>query len=277
MYVVFLDVSAAYDTTDHAKMVDTLLDLQFPEHLVRGIAGMYQGLRYQVVTNGQVASPFHVGVGVKQGCPLSPMLYNLYVQPLSAALSALDKGPRFPGLSGCHPDYHYADDAALVAECLPDLQALLNHTAVVLADRNLKLSVPKCIALVLGVQAGAPAPADYSLSLGTATVASASLTEGTRYLGLIFDSAASAGSMAAHRVKCLSSSFHAATAQMRAALYFPCALPAFLKLLHTVMEPAGLYGSELWGLLSIPGLWSSNWSLPKFYGWQILWRFSGAA
>ena len=142
MYVVFLDVSAAYDTTDHAKMVDTLLNLRFPEHLVRGIAGMYQGLRYQVVTNGQVASPFHVGVGVKQGCPLSPMLYNLYVQPLSAALSALDKGPRFPGLPGCHPDYHYADDAALVAECLPDLQALLNHTEVVLAARNLKLSVP---------------------------------------------------------------------------------------------------------------------------------------
>ena len=266
MYVVFLDVPAAYDTTDHAKMVDTLINLQFPEHLVRGIAGMYQGLRYQVVTSGRVASPFHVGVGVKQGCPLSPMLYNLYVQPLSAALSALDKGPRFPGLPGCHPDYHYADDAALVAECLPDLQALLNHTAVVLADRNLKLSVPKCIALVLGVKAGAPAPADYSLSLGTANVASASLTEGTRYLGLIFDSAASAGTMAAHRVKCFSSSFHAATAQMRAALDFPCALPAFLKLLHTVMEPTGLYGSELWGLLSIPGLWSSNWSLPKFYG-----------
>jgi hypothetical protein len=47
---------------------------------------------------------------------------------------------------------------------------------------------------------------------------------------------------------------HAATARMRAAPEFPCALPAFLKLLHTVMEPAGLYGSELWGLLSIPGL-----------------------
>ena len=105
MYVVFLDVSAAYDTTDHAKMVDALLSLQFPEHLVRGIAGMYQNLRYQVVTNGKVASPFHVGVGVKQGCPLSPMSYNLYVQPLSAALSALDKGPRFPGLPGCHPDH----------------------------------------------------------------------------------------------------------------------------------------------------------------------------
>ena len=71
--------------------------------------------------------------------------------------------------------------------------------------------------------------------------------------------------MAAHRASCFSSSFHAATAQMRAAPDFPCALPAFLKLLHTVMEPAGLYGCELWGLLSIPGLWSSGWTLATFY------------
>ena len=89
---------------------------------------MYQGLRYQVVTNGTVAEPFHVGVGEKQGCPLSPMLYNLYVQPLSGALSAFDKGPCFPGLTGCHPDCHYADADALMADSLPDLQALLTHT-----------------------------------------------------------------------------------------------------------------------------------------------------
>lgn len=264
LYVVFLDVSAAYDTTNHATMVDTLLQLEFPEHLVRGIAGMYRGLRYQVATNGSVAAPFPVGVGVKQGCPLSPLLYNLYVQPLSAALSALDRGPRFPGLPGCHPDYHYADDVALMAEFLPDLQALLNHTTAVLAARDLTLGVPKCISLVLGVKAGDSVP-DYSLCIGSDTITHAPLSEGTRYLGLIFDSAASAGTMTAHRASCMASSFHAATAQLRAAPDFPCALPAFLRLLHTVMEPAGLYGCELWGLLSIPGLWSPGWSLASFY------------
>jgi len=52
---------------------------------------------------------------------------------------------------------------------------------------------------------------------------------------------------------------------MRAAQDFPCAIPTILQLLRTVMEPAGLYGCELWGLLSIPGLWSANWSLEQFY------------
>jgi hypothetical protein len=37
-------------------------------------------------------------------------------------------------------------------------------------------------------------------------------------------------------------------------------------MLHTVIEPSGLYGSELWGLSSIPGIWSADkWTLDKFY------------
>ena len=92
------------------------------------------------------------------------------------------------------------------------------------------------------------------------------------YLGLIYDTAASAGIMAAHRASCFPSSFHAATAQMRAAPDFPCALPTFLKLLHTVMEPAGLYGSfylfRVCGRLGGP--WLNSIAL------KILWRLSGA-
>ena len=46
----------------------------------------------------------------------------------------------------------------------------------------------------------------------------------------------------------------------------PGKVSAFMELLHTVIEPSGLYGSELWSLLSIPGLWSSDrWLLKKFY------------
>jgi len=161
---------------------------------------MYHGLQYQVVTNGVVARPFLVGVGVKQGCPLSPMLYNLYVQPLSGVLSALGKGPQFTGVAGPQPDFHYADDIALLAETLSDLQALLNRTAEALAARRLLLGVPKCIALVLGVlPTSSDAPPVCSLTIGDERVPVASLLEGSRYLGLIYDSVASARTMAAHR------------------------------------------------------------------------------
>ena len=54
-------------------------------------------------------------------------------------------------MAGTQPDFHYADDIALVAETLSDLKALLNRTAEVLAARRLLLGVPKCVGLVLGV------------------------------------------------------------------------------------------------------------------------------
>ena len=111
LYVAFLDISAAYDSADHQILVETMLSQEFPPHLVRGVAAMYVGLQYRVVVSGQLAEDaFNVGVGVKQGCPLSPMLYNLYAQPLSTDLQALGKGPEFPGVAGPQPDYHYADD-----------------------------------------------------------------------------------------------------------------------------------------------------------------------
>ena len=111
---------------------------------------MYEGLQYQVAVNGKVAPPFPVGIGVKQGCPLSPILYNLYVQPLSGQLAALAIGPQFPGVPGHHPDYHYADDIAEVDSAVPGIQSLLDHTVERLGERHLTLGVPKCVAMLLG-------------------------------------------------------------------------------------------------------------------------------
>jgi hypothetical protein len=263
-YCVLLDVAAAYDTTRHDTLVETLLSLDFPEHLVRGIHGMYEGLQYQVAVNGKVAPPFPVGIGVKQGCPLSPILYNLYVQPLSGQLAALDIGPQFPGVPGHHPDYHYADDIAEVDSAVPGIQSLLDHTVERLGERHLTLGVPKCIAMLLGCSPARTDSMPLALTVNNETLAKAPAS-GARYLGLMYDSAATAATMAKHRATCFTSSYYAATSRMQAAEGFPCAIPTFIKLLHTVMEPAGLYGCELWGLLSIPGLWGPGWSLEDFY------------
>ena len=89
---------------------------------------MYQTLQYQVISDGRLAPPFNVGIGVKQGCPLSPLLYNLYVQPLSQQLASLDLGPQFPHVEGHSPDFHYADDIALFEGSPQGLQLLVNAT-----------------------------------------------------------------------------------------------------------------------------------------------------
>ena len=249
LYVSLLDVKGAYDTTVHGHMVDTLLQQQFPQHLVRGVAGMYQTLQYQVLAGGIAAAPFDVGVGVKQGCPLSPLLYNLSVQPLSDKLASLELGPQFPGVEGHNPYFHYADDIALAGGSPPGLQSLINATDEGLRAVDLCLSVPKCLGMVLGSTSHHSQSIVTPFCVGTETITMAPAA-GERYLGLIFDSCATtANVMATHRATCLQSSYYAVTSKMRAAVDFPGAIPTFLEMLHTVIEPSGLYGSELWGLL----------------------------
>lgn len=261
LHVALLDVSGAYDNADHATMVSTLQQLGFPDHVVRGVAAMYQGLQYRVAVDGKLGPAFPIGIGVKQGCPLSPLLYNLYVQPLSQHLASMRLGPSFPGVPGHHPDWHYADDIALVDWLQPGLQALLVRTAAFLAERHLHLGLPKCVVLLFG-----PTPADHSLNVELhGTPLPVAPAAGARYLGLIYDHVGSAVTMAAQRAQCFASAFHVATSCMQAVPDFPCCIPAFLKLLHTVIEPAGLYGCELWGLLSLPGLWSPEWCIERFY------------
>ena len=264
LYASLLDVKGAYDTTGHGHMVHTLLQQHFPQHLVRGVAGMYQTLQYQVISDGRLAPPFNVGIGVKQGCPLSPLLYNLYVQPLSQQLASLDLGPQFPHVEGHSPDFHYADDIALFEGSPQGLQLLVNATKGGLEMVDLHLGVPKCLSLVLG--SSRQEANHVPILVGSAAVPMGA-REGERYLGLIFDSCATASVMATHRATCFQSSYYAVTSKMRAAVDFPCAISTFLEMLHSVIEPSGLYGSELWGLLSIPGLWSTeHWCLEKFYG-----------
>lgn len=266
LYVALLDVSAAYDTTRHDKMVETLLQQGFPAHLVRGIASMYVDLQYNVAVNGEFHNEaFPVGIGVKQGCPLSPTLYNLYVQPLSPALARLGLGPRLPGVQGTHPDFHYADDAVLAEPTVRGLQDLLTHSETWLTHHGLSLGVPKCVALVLGTAHPPQHPQSVPLTIGDKQIPHVPLNGAARYLGLMFDTLARAETMAAHRANCFISSYYAATGAMRVAPGFPCAIPTFLKLLHTVVEPAGLYGCELWGLLSVKGILGGGWCIEKFY------------
>ena len=266
LYVALLDVSAAYDTAKHATLMESLLELGFPSHLVRGIASMYVDLEYKVAVNGEIHSEvIPVGIGIKQGCPISPMLYNLYVQPLSPALANLGLGPKFQGVQGTHPDFHYADDAILAEYRVGGLQDLLTYSAAWLSNHGLSLGVPKCMTLVLGAANPPQHPQAVPLTIGDQQVSQVPHNGLARYLGLMYDSLATAGAMAAHRANCFTSSYFATTGAMRVAPGFPCAIPTFLKLLHTVMEPAGLYGCELWGLLSVKGIFSAGWCIDHFY------------
>jgi hypothetical protein len=153
--VLLLDVASAFDNVDHACMVATLNELGLPQHLVRAVHGMYNGLQYLLCCKETgLTEPLEVGVGVKQGCPVSPLLFCLYVQPVSGDLVG-EAEPAVYSLDGNSlPDWAYADDFVLLAYTAEGLQRLTGAAARAFLRRRLKLEPTKCVVLSVNVPAG---------------------------------------------------------------------------------------------------------------------------
>ena len=255
LHVVLLDVSKAYDSVQLPTLVSTLSDLLVAPPLVAAIVGLYAGLEYRLRLPTGLGPAFPVGMGVKQGCPLSPFLFNLYVAGLSQHLAATVPACGFPlgGAAGGPPqrvpDLHYADDDLLADPCGSSLQGGIDATVAYYAPRNLHLNVPKCVALQFNPQWGEAPP--QPLSAGGVPFPLGP-PEGSLYLGIMCDQQLSPVTMADHRSRCFVSTFAAALSNLRAAVSCVPASPSVvLRLLHMVAEPAGLYGCEMWGLLGV--------------------------
>jgi hypothetical protein len=245
LHAVCLDVSGAYDTVDHQLLLQCLeSEYQLPASLVHAIVGMYVGLQYAVQYAGGHCPAFQVGVGVKQGCPLSPVLYAMYVSGLRAWLRDHCPGVGFVGESGevLVQELIYADDVTLVAEHAMDAQSGLTAAAGYLGPRRQQLGIDKCGHMVFAREPQPFLPLEVD---GQEVPA----MDAAKVLGLMFDPTASAAAMVSHRAGVYASQFGVVADGLRASSsHVSCSVLDFVHLLKVVAEAAGLYGCGLWGV-----------------------------
>jgi ribonuclease HI len=75
--VVFLDVSMAYDTVVHAKLLHRMRQQNLPPYLITWFANFLHGRKTALWVNGH-SKEFAISVGLPQGSPASPILYTIY-------------------------------------------------------------------------------------------------------------------------------------------------------------------------------------------------------
>jgi hypothetical protein len=86
---------------------------------------------------------FSCGIGVKQGCPLSPLLFGLYLDGLDKHLDALD-GDNPPQLANIIVKLLlYADDLALMSETPQGLQKQIDALSEFCVEQQLVINVSK--------------------------------------------------------------------------------------------------------------------------------------
>ena len=78
IYFCFIDYAKAFGCVDHNKPWKILKEMGIPDHLTCLLRNLYAGQEATVRTGHGRTDWFQIGKGVRQGCILSPCLFNLY-------------------------------------------------------------------------------------------------------------------------------------------------------------------------------------------------------
>ena len=80
IYFCFIDYAKAFDCVDHNKLWKILKEMGIPDHLNCLLRNLYAGKEAAVRTGHRTTDWFQIGKGVRQGCILSPWLFNFYAE-----------------------------------------------------------------------------------------------------------------------------------------------------------------------------------------------------
>lgn len=130
--IVALDQEKAYDKISHLYLWKTMRKFNLPENFIKTVKNLYAGAETRVILNGYMSSPFEVIRGVRQGDPLSCLLFNIAIEPLSTLLRSEEslKGYKIPGKAEELVVTLFADDTTVYLRKetnFQDLERLLDR------------------------------------------------------------------------------------------------------------------------------------------------------
>lgn len=123
-----IDQSKAFDRVHHGFLWHALKVHGVPSELISAIKILYHQAHCQCFVNGYLSEPFPIGKGVRQGCPLSMLLFSLCINLLLSTIDAdrTISGYNLPGSISCKFVAH-ADDVTFFVRDARALQQYL-HT-----------------------------------------------------------------------------------------------------------------------------------------------------
>lgn len=113
--IVGLDQEKAYDKIDHKYLISTLQTFRLPELFITTIESLYKNAHTAVMINGELSTTYRVTRGIRQGDPLSCLLFDLAIEPLAASIQNSPDltGFEVPGLETKILINLYADDTTV--------------------------------------------------------------------------------------------------------------------------------------------------------------------
>jgi len=140
VYACFVDFRKAYDTVPHGALFHRLHSLGIRGRALRFIQGLYSVSSMQVRLPGRVGPKVRVQRGVRQGCPMSPLLFDLYIDSILDECEGLGIDVAGTNISGLL----FADDVVCMATSRAGLQDILARVSWWADTWGMRVGANKC-------------------------------------------------------------------------------------------------------------------------------------
>ena len=84
--IISIDAEKAFDKIKHPFMIKSLQQVGIEGTYLNIIKAIYDKPTANIILNGEKVKPFPLRSGTRQGCPLSPLLFNLVLEVLATAI-----------------------------------------------------------------------------------------------------------------------------------------------------------------------------------------------
>lgn len=145
LYTVFIDFKAAFDTINREKLLAKMKKLNIPTYIILAIEEIYRSTPYTCSSH-----TFLTTTGLRQGCPLSPLLFAIYISDLELVLRNWQSGGVRIGQTVVR-SLAYADDLVLMAHTPGELRDMLGCLRRYADSRDLIISCEKSKVMRFGL------------------------------------------------------------------------------------------------------------------------------
>ena len=245
IFACFVDFQKAFDTIPR--------DLLFNKLLAHGITGKFFNTLKTLYTNdnccvkigGKITDDFQANQGVRQGCILSPLLFNIFLSDIVEHFAGEECTPlKFENTNiiGC---LVWADDLIALSESENGLQNMLQNLSIYAQENRMKINSTKTKCIIFNKTGKF---LRRSFKVGDQTIYT---TNNYKYLGFIVTPSGEITTGLKDLKDRALRAYYSLKGNM--GRYFMLCPETTLHLFDTLIKPILLYNSDFWGCLKMPG------------------------
>ena len=237
-FAIFVDFKKAYDAIDRSKFFADFRQIGITGKMYNALLSLYEDVKCCVKVNGIYTDWFSVRCGLKQGCCLSPILFNLYINDMVNSITSLGIGVNIR--DDIVSVLLYADDLVLLAESETDLQILIDLLHEWCIDKKMKINLDKT--KIVHFRNTAPPKSNVGLVFGNETI---EITNQWTYLGILLSEHLNYNLKAKQVAKSASRALGLVISKYKAFGGLP--FSTFSKLFDSIVWSTINYGAAIWG------------------------------